>query len=303
MRKQFVRTTEDVMAKDERLVVLLGDIGVFAFRSAFEHFPGRIHNIGICEQAMTSLAAGLSKEGLIPVVHSIAPFVVERCFEQIKVDFCYQKLGGNIVSVGGSYDYAALGGTHHCPGDVAVLRTLPGMEIVVPGTPQEYDQLFRAVYADGKPTYFRLSERKNPQSFDVKFGHARVLKQGRLATLVAVGTALAPTLAAAPDLDVTLLYYATVAPFDAETLRQNCASKKVALIEPYYEGVLVKDIVAALAPSAVQITTIGVPHRFLTDYGHQEEHDKAIGLTPENIRTRIMNLIEQEPAPAANSCA
>ena len=117
MRKQFVRTTEDVMAKDERLVVLLGDIGVFGFRSAFEQFPARIYNIGICEQAMTSLAAGLSKEGLVPVVHSIAPFVVERCFEQIKVDFCYQKLGGNIVSVGGSYDYAALGCTHHCPGD------------------------------------------------------------------------------------------------------------------------------------------------------------------------------------------
>ena len=160
MRKQFVLTTEDVMAKDERLVVLLGDISVFGFRNAFQQFPGRIHNIGICEQAMTSVAAGLSKEGLVPVIHSIAPFVVERCFEQIKVDFCYQKLGGNIVSVGGSYDYAALGCTHHCPGDVAILHALPGMEIVVPGAPQEYDQLFRTAYANGQPTYFRLSERK-----------------------------------------------------------------------------------------------------------------------------------------------
>ena len=291
MRKQFVRTTEDVMAKDERLVVLLGDIGVFGFRSAFEQFPARIYNIGICEQAMTSLAAGLSKEGLVPVVHSIAPFVVERCFEQIKVDFCYQKLGGNIVSVGGSYDYAALGCTHHCPGDVAILRTLPGMEIVVPGTPQEYDQLFRAAYADGQPTYFRLSERKNPQSFDVQFGRASVLKQGQLATVVAVGTALAPVLAATQDLDVSVLYYTTVAPFDAETLRQNCANRKVVLVEPYYQGVLMQDIVAALAPASVQITTIGVPHRFLTDYGHQEQHDEAIGLTPSGVRARIEQLI------------
>ncbi len=291
MRKQFVRTVEDVMAKDERLIVLLGDISVFGFRNAFQRFPERIHNLGICEQAMTSLAAGLSKEGLVPVVHSIAPFVVERCFEQIKVDFCYQKLGGNIVSVGGSYDYAALGCTHHCPGDVAVLRTLPGMEIVVPGTPQEYDQLFRAAYANGHPTYFRLSERNNPQSFDVGFGRAEILKQGKLATVVAVGTALPPALTATQDLDVALLYYTTVAPFDAETLRQNCASRKVVLVEPYYEGVLLNDIVTALAPAPLQIATIGVPHRFLTDYGRQEQHDEAIGLTPSAVRARIEQVI------------
>lgn len=291
MRRQFVRTTEDVLARDERLVVLLGDISVFGFRNAFQQFPERIYNLGICEQAMTSLAAGLAKEGLVPVVHSIAPFVVERCFEQIKVDFCYQKLGGNIVSVGGSYDYAALGCTHHCPGDVAVLRSLPGMEIVLPGTPQEYDQLFRAAYANGHPTYFRLSERSNPQPFAVEFGRAKILKQGRRATVVAVGTALAPALAAAQDLDVTLLYYTTVAPFDAETLRQNCASRKVALVEPYYEGVLVPDLVQALAPAPVQVATIGVPHRFLTDYGHQEQHDEAIGLTPAGVRCQIEKLI------------
>ena len=291
MRRQFIRTTEDVMAKDARLVLLLGDIGVFGFRNAFQQFPQRTYNIGICEQAMTGMAAGLAKEGLVPVVHSIAPFVVERCFEQIKVDFCYQKLGGNIVSVGGSYDYAALGCMDHCPGDWRELRTLPGMEIVLPGTPQEYDQLFRAAYANGHPTYFRLSERNNPQSFEVEFGRAKILKQGQLATVVAVGTALAPTLAATQDLDVTLLYYTTVAPFDADTLRQNCTSKKVVLVEPYYEGVLMKDIVAALSPAPVQIATVGVPHRFLTDYGHQEEHDEAIGLTPSGVRARIEQLI------------
>jgi transketolase len=293
MRKQFVRTTEDIMGKDERLVVLLGDISVFGFRKAFEQFPERIYNIGICEQAMTSMAAGLSKEGLVPVIHSIAPFVVERCFEQIKVDFCYQKLGGNIVSVGGSYDYAALGCTHHCPGDVAILKTLPGMEIVLPGSASEYDQLFRTAYANGHPTYFRLSERNNPQSFDVEFGRANVLKKGSLATVVTVGTTLAATLAATQDLDVTVLYYTTVAPFDAETLRQNCASKKIALIEPYYKGTLVQDIVAALAPVPVQIATVGVPHHFLTNYGHQEEHDKAIGLTPAGIKERIEKLIHE----------
>ena len=291
MRKQFIRTTEEVMTKDERLVVLLGDIGVFGFRNAFQQCPQRIYNIGICEQAMTGMAAGLSKEGLVPVVHSIAPFVVERCLEQLKVDFCYQKLGGNIVSVGGSYDYAALGCTHHCPGDVALLKALPGLEIVVPGTPQEYDQLFRASYANGRLTYFRLSERSNPQSFDVEFGRAKIIQQGKRATVVAVGTALAPTLAATQDLDVTVLYYTTVTPFDGDTLKQHSASGKIILVEPFYTGTLAADIHAAMGSTAVAIETIGVPHRFLTNYGHAEEHDEAIGLTAANIRQRVQGFI------------
>lgn len=291
MRKQFVRTVEDLMAKDERLVLLLGDIGVFGFRNAFQRFPTRTYNIGVCEQAMTGLAAGLSKEGLVPVIHSIAPFVVERCYEQLKVDFCYQKLGGNIVSVGGSYDYAALGCTHHCPGDVAVLRMLPGMEIVVPGTPSEYDRLFRSTYADGHPTYFRLSERSNPESFEVVFGRAQVLKQGKLATVIAVGTTLTQVLEGVNDLDVTILYYTTVSPFDAETLKHNCPNNKVLLVEPYYEGVLLPDIMTAFALSPIRVETVGVPHRFLTSYGDQEDHDQTIGLTASGIRSRLEKLI------------
>ena len=286
-----MKTVESLLTADSRLVVLLGDIGVFGFRNAFQLHPHRIYNIGICEQAMTSMAAGLAKTGLIPVLHSIAPFVVERCFEQIKVDFCYQKLPGNIVSVGASYDYAALGCTHHCPGDVAVLRTLPGMEIVVPGTPAEFDRLFRAAYANPHPTYFRLSERSNPQTHEVEFGRANVLKRGKQATVIAVGPALPAVLAAVQDLDVTVLYYTTVAPFDGDTLKQNSRGGKIVLVEPFYAGTLVADIHAALETASVAIETIGVPHRFLTDYGHAEEHDEAIGLTPAGIRQRIADFI------------
>src|ERR1035437_3614724 len=127
MRKQFVVTVESLMAQDERLVLLLGDIGVFGFRHAFAQYPRRVYNIGILEQSSVSMAAGLAKEGFIPIFHSIAPFVVERAFEQIKIDFGYQNLGGIFVTVGASYDYAALGCTHHCPGDVALMKTIPNM--------------------------------------------------------------------------------------------------------------------------------------------------------------------------------
>ena len=291
MRKQLVNTVESILEKDNRLVLLLGDIGVFGFRKAFELFPERVYNIGILEQSTISVAAGLAIEGLIPVVHTIAPFLIERSFEQLKVDFCYQRLGGNFVSIGASYDYAALGCTHHCPGDVGILKNLPNMEIVLPGTPSEFDILFNEAYSNQNPTYFRLSDRSNSQGYDVKFGKAEIIKKGKLATIVVVGHLLTPVLEASKDIDVTILYYTTVAPFDGETLRENCVSSKIMLCEPYYSGALSADILNALKPNPIVLDFVGVPHIFLTNYGLAEEHDELIGLTAKNIRERIERLI------------
>ena len=229
MRKQFVNTIESLLRQDSKLVLLLGDIGVFGFRNSFAEFPQRVYNIGVLEQASIGTAAGLAMEGFVPIFHSIAPFVVERAYEQLKDDFGYQKLGGNFVSVGASYDYAALGGTHHCPGDVGILKNIPGMEIVVPGTSSEFNLLFNQSYNNGHPTYFRLSEVENKTSYESDFGKAVVVKKGSLATVLAVGPALQPVLEATEDMDVTVLYYTTVIPFDAETLKNNLSSDKLLL--------------------------------------------------------------------------
>ena len=294
MRKQFVKTMENLLQDDERLVLLLGDIGVFGFRNAFKLYPERIYNIGICEQAMTSMAAGLAMEGLIPVLHSIAPFAVERCLEQLKIDLCYQDVPANVVSVGASYDYAALGCTHQCPGDVALLRALPGMEIVVPGTSVEFDRLFRAAYADNHPTYFRLSERSNQQSVDsVEFARGVVIQRGDSATIIAVGPMLTSVLEATQELDVTVLYYTTVAPFDGDTLRENCPSGRIIIVEPFYEGTLTHDIEAAIKDMDVRLLSIGVPRRFLTNYGHATDHDLECGLTTEQIRSRLEQFLHE----------
>lgn len=291
MRRQFVSTVSGTMATDRRLALLLGDIGVFGFREAFARFPERVFNIGILEQSTVGFAAGLAIEGLIPVVHTIAPFLVERAFEQLKIDFCYQGLGGNFVSVGGSYDYAALGCTHHCPGDVPILRTLPRMQIVVPGTSAEFHTLFGQAYANGHPTYFRLSERENPAGFPVQFGAAFCCRTGTEATVVAVGPMLAPVLEAARDLDVTILYYATVSPFDSAALKNFLTRARVLLCEPYYSGTLAEEVLNASAPHPLRLATIGVPRLFLTHYGSAEEHDEALGLTASAIRSRLEDLI------------
>lgn len=292
MRAQLVKTVESVLALDERVVLLLGDIGVFGFRGAFEQYPSRVFNIGILEASTMSLASGLSKAQLIPIIHTIAPFLVERSYEQIKIDFGYQRVGGNFISVGASYDYASLGCTHHSPGDVGALLNIPGIEIVVPGTAMEFDSLFRQAYADGNGTYYRLSERENTNSQSVHFGKANVLKSGNAATVVAVGPVLNHVLPAVENLDVSLLYYTSVAPFDAQTLRAHVTlSRKVLLIEPFYSGTLAHAICEAIKPLPVGIDFIGVPRQFLTNYGHAVEHDKSIGLDADCIRARLRTLI------------
>lgn len=290
MRKQFPKTIQELMSTDQQLVVLLGDIGVFGFRHVFAEYPERIYNIGILEQSTISVAAGLAIQKFIPVVHTIAPFIVERALEQLKDDFGYQQLGGNFVSVGASYDYASLGCTHHCPGDVGILKNIPDMEIILPGTAAEFDSLFKQVYANGHPSYFRLSEESNADSLPVEFGQALLIKKGTKATVLAIGNMLDRVVAACTDLDVTILYYTTISPFDAELVQVNYHSK-IVVCEPYYSGALSHDIMMSLAPRPATLLSIGVPRQFLRKYGSIDEHNKYLGLDATSIRDQITSFI------------
>jgi transketolase len=287
MRQQMVKTLEELMAYDERLVVVLADISYSLFNKNNPAFAKRILNLGIMEQATVSVAAGIAMEGLIPVVHSITPFLAERPFEQIKDDFCYQQLGGNFISTGASYDYSEEGMTHHGPGDVQILHSLPGMQIIVPGTASEFDSLFRESYANGSPTYYRLSVKSNPVEHPVRFGEMVIVKRGNQATVIAVGPMLSAVLTATEDMDVTLLYCTTVVPFDGETLRSTSESNNIIIVEPYYEGGLVPSVCSVLKEIPVRVEAIGVPHKVLSRYGSPEQHDEELGLTPQGIRRRI----------------
>lgn len=292
MRQQFTKTTEFLVENDRRVVTLLGDIGVFGFSKLMAKYPTRVYNIGILEQATIGVAAGLSMMGMVPIVHTIAPFIVERAYEQLKIDFGYQNINGNFVSVGASYDYAGLGSTHHCPADVPSLKNIPNMQVAIPGTAIEFDGLFKESYCNGKPTYYRLSEAQNVMDFKVKFGCAHIVKQGEKATVIAVGTMLNSVLEATKNLDVTVLYYTTVAPFDKEILLNNCDSKKILVCEPYYYGALDTEIIDTFL-SSIRIEHIGVPHKFITNYGSLGENNQELKLTKNEIYKKLEMLINE----------
>ena len=291
MRKQFVKTVESLMSIDPSIFLILGDIGVFGFRNVLENHSRRAINIGILEQSSVGVGAGISKEGMIPIIHTIAPFLIERAYEQIKVDLGYQKLGCNLVSVGASFDYASLGCTHHCPGDVGILQFIPNIEIVVPGNASEFDMLFRASYSNGNPTYFRLTEESNTANLDISFGKGNLIKKGRDGVIVAVGPMLDRVLTACINLDVTILYYTTLIPFDFEILLNSINDKeKIIFVEPYYEGTT-HIICSGNLIKHNSIMSIGVPRRFLNNYGTSEEHNDKIGLTSLKIEQRIKRFL------------
>jgi len=281
MRKQCYKTIYEKIKDDDRVVLMLGDIGVHAFEKAFEEFPDRVYNMGIAEQNIIGMSAGMAMNGLIPIAYTISPFLIERAFEQIKLDLGYQNLGVNLIGIGASCDYASLGASHYCPADVSILKQIPCLEIVVSGTAHEFEQLFEQSYNNGNPTYYRLTDNPHGHFYDVEFGKANVIRQGKDATLVVVGSMLDVIMDATKDMDVTILYYTTLSPFDYKTLHENINSK-IILCEPYYNGGILFDIVKTIN-IPVQYGFIGIPHKFQTHYGTYQEHMDSMGLNTKSI--------------------
>jgi len=293
MRNQFTKTVTEVFNKNKKIFLILGDIGVFGFQNLLEKKPIRALNIGILEQATISFAAGLSKIGFVPIVHTIATFMVNRAFEQLKLDFGYQKLNGNFISVGASYDYAALGCSHHCPEDINLMKNIPTMQIVVPGNAVEFNQLFNQSYKKKLPKYFRLSSEENKLNLNVKFGKANILNQGKKITVIAIGPVLNFIYEECIKMNLNLIYYTTIRPFDSNVFKKiKNKTKKIIIIEPFYEGSITSDVINSLSKKKLQIESISIPYNFITNYGSKKDHDERLGFNKKNFIAKVKALIK-----------
>jgi transketolase len=294
MRQVFVDTVSAAMDTHPRLVVVLADITADAFTPASGRHPDRVVNVGIREQCMIGVAGGLALTGFRPVVHSYAPFLIERPFEQIKLDLGHQDVGAVLVGIGGSYDDPVWGRTHQAPGDVALLDTLPGWTVHVPGHPAEVEPLLRcALTGDGR-VYLRLSTQTNAHPQPALSGFQAV-KHGRRGVVLAVGPMLDRVLHATRHADVTVLYAATVRPFDEAALRSAVLAADhadVALVEPYLAGTSAHLVNAALSHIPHRIRSIGV-HRDLElrAYGRPADHDAVHGLDQASITAEIHTML------------
>jgi transketolase len=289
MRERFTRVTSEVLDSDPRLALVLADIGVDAFElsGAIARHPERVLNVGIREQLMVGVAAGLAQEGLRPVVHSYAPFLVERPFEQIKLDLGHQDVGAVLVSIGASYDASVEGRTHQAPGDVALLATVPGFAIHVPGHPDEAEELLRREYARDGRAYVRLSGETNASPRAVE--ELTIVRQGPPGSplILAVGPTLDQVVEAAGDLTATIAYTSTVAPFPGGELRAVANASDVVLVEPYLRGTSAAVIADALRDRPRRLLALGVPPLELRRYGTPAEHRRAYGLDATGIRRSL----------------
>ncbi|MPZ63092.1 MAG: transketolase [Propionibacteriales bacterium] len=290
MREQFAVTVTDILEDDLSTALVLADVSARFFPEATRRHPDRVINVGIREQLLVSAGAGLAFTGMRPIVHTFGAFLVERAFEQIKLDFDHQDVGGVLIGSGGSYDWPAGGRTHMSPGDVALIDTLRGWTVHVPGHAAEADVLIRDAVAGSGRVYVRLAGDDNAAARRVgsgRTGRFDVVRRGARASVVAVGPMLDPVLKATAGLDVTVLYAATVRPFDRSTLRETLAEPDVVLVEPYLAGTSTREVADALQDLPHRTLALGVGTPDLRRYGEPHEHSHAHGLDAAGLRESI----------------
>ncbi|WP_405824559.1 transketolase [Streptomyces sp. NBC_01390] len=294
MRDRFAPVMTRLLDDDPRVAVVLAEIGADAFARARARHPDRVINVGIREQLLVGAGAGLALSGMRPVVHTFASFLVERPFEQVKLDLGHQDVGAVLVSAAASFDWPAGGFTHMAPGDVALLDTLDGWTVHVPGHPDEAETLLRhAVAAGDDKVYVRLSAQSNAEGLAVDGARFLTVREGRSGVVIAVGPMLDTVLAATEGLDVTVLYATTVRPFDTATLLRatRAAGTDVVLVEPYLAGTSTAVVNDALPDLPHRVLGLGVGRRELRRYGEVDEHVAAHGLDARTLRERIQGFV------------
>ena len=294
MRSAFFRTLLELAGQDERIHLLVGDLG-FGVVEPFTHrFPERFLNVGVAEQNMTGVAAGLALCGKIVFTYSIGNFSTLRCLEQIRNDVCYHQADVKIIAVGGGFAYGALGMSHHATEDLAIMRALPGMVVVAPGDPFEVEQATRAVVAQSGPCYLRLGRAGEPRihgpNVVFKLGRAIRVREGRALTIISTGGLLETALQVAGRLSIDgvearVVSMHTLKPLDeAEIISAAAETGAIATLEEHSVigglGSAVAEILAESSDLRVRLKRFGVPSTFVSETGSQQYLRAMHGLSP-----------------------
>ena len=279
-RQQAIATALALLDEDPRVALLLAEISrQHVTPAALRRHPDRIVNVGIREQLLVSAAGGMALAGMRPIVHTFASFLVERAFEQVKLDLVHQGVGAVLVGTGGSVDAASAGRTHQSPGDVALLDTLPGVTIHAPGTVAEVDAVLRQAVTGTGVHYVRVEHHTNRASFAP--GPVHVVRRGSGPVVLALGPTLDAALAAGTAYDATVLYATRVRPLDVAGVRaalDESGTSDVAVVEPWLAGTVGRQVSEALADRPHRLLSLGVPRTEHRHYGRPEEHVVAHGL-------------------------
>ena len=305
MRAEFARKILAIAKSNSKVVFLSGDLGFMALEEVRDALGDRFINTGVAEQNMVSVAAGLAASGFVPVVYSIAPFATLRPYEQIRNDICLHNLPVKIVGNGGGYGYGIMGATHHALEDVAVMKTLPHMNVYVPAFAGDVEQCLEDMFRLPGPSYLRLGK-ATPAFGEIKKGDGwqgfrRVVK-GSSVVIAAMGPVIENVINSLPELPTNIVDLWSVGQFPFTRIPDEFASavisaKKVLSLEEHYRaGGLAESLGVFLANipgqnrSFTSLCAEGYPSGL---YGSQKWHQEENGLGGAKLRESILEIVNQ----------
>ncbi len=305
MRNHLIAELTRIARADPRTVVLTADLGYSVLDSFAKEFPSRCFNVGICEQNMTSVAAGLALEGDVVYTYSIGNFPVMRCLEQIRNCVCYHDANVKIIAVGGGFVYGQLGMSHHATEDFAITRALPNMRVFCPADPDEAVKTLRLVHSLDGPCYVRLARGGepllHPEIADYDVLKLLALRQGGSVAIVATGAILMEVMVAADRLkeqgiDIGVFNCMSLKPFDEEGLSRIAAEyRSIVTVEEHNVvgglGSVVADALAKKPPRQVPVLVkLGLQDTYTSVVGSQAFLRRHYGLSSDDIVAKVKEL-------------
>ena len=289
MRKTFINTLIDLARKDKDIVLITPDMGFSVLESFFEEFPNRAINCGIAEQNAVSLACGLALMGKKPYVYTIIPFLVERAFEQVRLEVAYMNTNVKLIGIGAGFTYGSAGATHHAIEDISLMRSLPNMTVCCPGDNNEAEQIVRQSILNDKPMYIRIG-RHNRGIFNnekLEIGKASVIEKGEDIAIISTSNMLPDAAYYCNQLQEQgrkpyLISMHTVKPLDKEIILELV--DKGVEIQTMEEHSIIGGLGSAVAEviaesgKGVKFKRIGVPDEFSHYIGSQKYIKKQFGL-------------------------
>ncbi|HTA24056.1 MAG TPA: transketolase C-terminal domain-containing protein [Terriglobales bacterium] len=304
MRGAFFQTLVELAECDDRIYLVVADIGFGVVEPFANKFPERFLNVGVAEQNLTSIAAGIAISGKIVFTYSIANFPILRCLEQIRNDVCYHKANVKIASVGGGYSYGPLGMTHHATEDIAILRALPEMTVLAPGDPLEVRAATRAIVEHQGPCYLRLGRAGEPilheSAFKFRLGQAIQVRDGDAITIISTGALLQNAIRvadklAARGIQARVLSMHTIKPLDEDAIL--AAARETRAIVTVEEHSIIGGLGGAVAEclaeagSSVPFKRLGISSAFSSNVGSQEYLRSQANLSPDGILNTLEPLL------------
>jgi transketolase len=305
MRGAFFRALLELAEQDERVNLVVGDLGFGVVEEFARRFPKRFLNAGVAEQNMTGIAAGMALSGKIVFTYSIANFPILRCLEQVRNDVCYHNANVKIVAVGGGLAYGSLGSTHHATEDLAIMRSLPRMVVVAPGDPAEAQLATRAVAAHSGPCYLRLGRAGEAKvhhgQIHFQLGKAIQVRDGKDLTLISTGGLLETAVQVAESLRHTglqtrVLSMHSVKPLDSDAIL--AAARETGAVFTVEEhsvvgglGSTVAELLAEASEGSIVFKRFGLPSAFCSVVGTQEYLRAQHGLSVQSLAAAIRSAL------------